>query len=47
MKLDVLNDFRKLILLDTRGLIFLMYYSVPLFMLGIQHSKTAFLQENT
>lgn len=42
MKLDVLCGFSKLILLGTRDLIFLVYYCVPLFLIGIQHSKTVF-----
>lgn len=40
IKLDVLYGFRKLILLDIRGLMFPIYYSLPLFILGIQPSKT-------
>jgi len=39
IKMDVLYGFRKVILLDFRGLMFLMYYSLPLFVLGIQPTK--------
>lgn len=36
----MLYGFRKLMLLDIGGFMFLMYYSLPLFVLGIQPSKT-------
>uniref|UniRef100_A0A8C9EQJ0 Papilin n=1 Tax=Pavo cristatus TaxID=9049 RepID=A0A8C9EQJ0_PAVCR len=42
MKLELLYVFRKLLLLVTRGLAFLIYCSLPHFILGIQGSNTVY-----
>lgn len=42
MKLELLYVFRKLLLVVSRGLVFLMHCSLPHFVLGIRGSNTVY-----